>query len=215
VTVDGVFIASAETPRQCTARTITTCRGPETLYNRGVAFNLDNSIAVLERTPDVLKALLAGLSTDWTSAGEGPNTWSPFDVVGHLIDGEETNWMTRARVILSHAPVRRFTPFDRVRHLTASTERTLTERLDRFAALRAKNLADLRALALTPSDLKRTGEHPEFGSVTLEQLLATWVAHDLGHVGQIVRVMAKQYKSAVGPWQAYLPILHRRPSDPE
>jgi hypothetical protein len=179
-----------------------------------VTFDLDNGIAVLERTPDVLKTLLGGLSTDWTSPNEGPNTWSPFDVVGHLIDGEETNWMTRARVIVSQSPVRRFTPFDRVRHLTANTGQTLTERLDRFADLRAKNLADLRALGLTPSDLRRTGEHPEFGSVTLEQLLATWVTHDLGHIGQIVRVMARQYKTAVGPWEAYLPILHRRPSEP-
>ena len=180
-----------------------------------MTFNLDNSIAVLERTPDVLRTLLTGLSTDWTSPNEGPNTWSAFDVVGHLIDGEETNWMTRARVILSGAPVRRFVPFDRVRHVGANKERTLMELLDRFADLRARNLADLRALNLTPAHLNLTGEHPEFGSVTLEQLLSTWVAHDLGHIGQIVRVMAKQYKTAVGPWEAYLPILHRRPTDPD
>jgi hypothetical protein len=177
-----------------------------------VEFNFDNSIAVLGRTPDVLKALLTGLSTDWTTPNEGTGTWSPFDVVGHLIDGEETNWMTRARVILSPASVRRFTPFDRLRHLSANKGRTLAELLDRFADLRARNLADLRALALTPADLKRTGEHPEFGSVTLEQLLSTWVVHDLGHIGQIVRVMAKQYKVAVGPWEAYLPVLHRGPA---
>jgi hypothetical protein len=179
-----------------------------------VTFNLDNSIAVLERTPGVLKTLLIGLSTNWTRPNEGPGTWSAFDVVGHLIDGEETNWMTRARVILSESPVRRFTPFDRARHLGANTERTLNELLDRFADLRARNLVELRALDLTPAHLKLTGEHPEFGTVTLEQLLSTWVAHDLGHIGQIVRVMAKQYKEAVGPWEAYLPILHRRATDP-
>lgn len=180
-----------------------------------MTFNLDNSIAVLERTPAVLKTLLAGLPADWTSHNEGLDTWSPFDVVGHLIDGEEANWMTRARVILSPAPIRRFVPFDRVRHLDANKGRPLTELLDVFARLRAKNIADLRGLQLTPADLKKTGEHPEFGSVTLEQLLATWVVHDLGHIGQIVRVMAKQYKTAIGPWEAYLPIVQRRPSDRE
>jgi hypothetical protein len=172
-------------------------------------FDLGNSIAVLERTPIVLRSLFAGLSRDWTSPNEGPDTWSPFDVVGHLIDNEKTNWMERARVILSQAPERRFEPVDRSRHLGANEGRTLPELLERFAAFRQQNLTDLTALNLTAADLQRTGEHPEFGTVTLAQLLATWVVHDLGHVGQIVRVMSKQYKTAVGPWEAYLPVLNR------
>lgn len=172
-------------------------------------FDLTNSLAVLERTPNVLESLLAGLSAEWTSPNEGPDTWSPFDVLGHLISAEEVDWMERARVILSEAAERRFKPFDRFRHLDATKGRTLPELLKRFAALRQQNLADLRALKLTPADLARTGEHPEFGTVTLAQLLATWVVHDLGHIGQIARVMSKQYKMAVGPWVAYLPVLTR------
>jgi hypothetical protein len=174
-----------------------------------VNFDLGNSIAVLERTPNVLQSLFMGLDADWTSPNEGPDTWSPFDVVGHLIDGEETDWMERARIILSQASERRFQPFDRFRHLGANKGRKLLELLERFAALRQRNLVDLKALNLTTADLQRTGEHPEFGTVTLAQLLATWVVHDLGHIGQIVRVMSKQYKTAVGPWEAYLPILNR------
>ena len=172
-------------------------------------FDLRNAIEVLERTPAVLTSLLAGLPADWTSGNEGPETWSPFDVVGHLIHAEETDWMVRTRIILSGAAERRFPPFDRNRHLGANQGRPLSELLEKFGQMRRKSLADLRALALKPEDLRRTGEHPEFGTVTLDQLLATWVAHDLGHIGQIVRVMAKQYKAAVGPWTAYLPVLTR------
>lgn len=157
----------------------------------------------------MLIALLADLPPDWTAGNEGPDTWSPFDVVGHLIDGEQTDWMERARIILSDAPERRFKPFDRSRHLTLNKGRTLRELLDQFAELRAHNLAALRALRLSAQDFARTGEHPALGTVTLAQLLATWVVHDLGHIGQIVRVMSKQYKAAAGPWESYLPVLQR------
>jgi hypothetical protein len=172
-------------------------------------FDLDTGLAVLERTSAVLHALLDDLPAAWTTPNEGPDTWSPFDVVGHLLDGEETDWMARARLILSDAADRRFTPFDRTRHLRANQDRPLRELLARFDTLRRRNVDELRALDLTASQLARTGEHPEFGTVTLAQLLATWVAHDLGHVAQIARVMAKQYTTVVGPWEAYLPVLHR------
>lgn len=175
-----------------------------------MSFDLTHGIAILARTPSVLRALLADLPEAWTHRHEGPGTWSPFDVVGHLIDGEETDWMARVRIILARGPDRRFQPFDRFRHLRANAGRPLAERLDRFAELRARNLRDLEALALTADDLRLTGVHPEFGEVTLEQLLATWVAHDLGHLAQISRVMAGQYREAVGPWRDYLPVLHPR-----
>lgn len=172
-------------------------------------FDLAKSIPVLERTPTVLRALLAGLPEEWTHRNEGPETWSPFDVVGHLIDGEEKDWMGRARIILAQDPGRRFEPFDRFRHLRLNQGKTLAELLDRFAELRVRNLRELEGLALGRDQLQLTGEHPELGPVTLEQLLATWVAHDLAHIAQIARVMAKQYREAVGPWAAYLPVLHR------
>jgi hypothetical protein len=172
-------------------------------------YDLAHGVAVLERTPAVLRTLLAGLPEDWTHANEGPETWSPFNVVGHLIDGEEKDWMDRVRIILAQEGDRRFEPFDRFGHLRATEGRTLGELLDRFAELRERNLRELKALSPSGDQLRLTGEHPEFGSVTLEQLLATWVAHDLGHIAQIGRVMAKQYRDAVGPWEAYLPVLHR------
>jgi hypothetical protein len=166
-------------------------------------------MAVLERTPDVLAALLSGLSEEWTTRNEGADSWSPFDVVGHLIDGELTDWMARLHIILRQEPDRRFEPVDRLRHITRNRGRALLDLLAEFRQLRERNLAELRALDLTAAQLQLTGEHPAFGTVTLEQLLATWVAHDLGHLAQITRVMAKQYREAVGPWQAYLPVLHR------
>jgi len=174
-----------------------------------VNFDLRNSIAVLERTPNVLEALLSGLPDAWTTGNEGADTWSPFDVVGHMIDGELTDWMARLHIILSQSPSGRFEPFDRFRHLGRNKGRTLPELLAEFGQLRERNLRELRGLNLTTAHLQLTGIHPAFGSVTLEQLLATWVAHDLGHIAQISRVMAKQYREAVGPWQAYLPVLHR------
>lgn len=172
-------------------------------------FDLHDGISVLERTPATLRALLSGLPDAWIRADEGDDTWSPFDNVGHLIDGEETDWMPRARIILGQGPDRRFEPYDRFRHLELNRGRSLEELLDRFAELRARNLDDLRAMEIGEEELRRTGKHPDFGPVTLEQLLSAWVVHDLGHVAQVCRVMAKQYGDAVGPWPEFLPVLTR------
>jgi hypothetical protein len=172
-------------------------------------FDLADGIAVLRRTPAAIRALLTDLPDAWLRATEGPDTWSPFDVLGHLIDGEETDWIPRARIILARGPTPAFEPFDRFRHLRLNRDTPAAELLDRFGRLRAANLAVLEGFRLTPADLALEGLHPELGRVTLRQLLATWVAHDLGHVGQIVRVMAKQYGAAVGPWRRYLPVLTR------
>ena len=175
----------------------------------GMRFDLLMGLAILERTPGVADALLSNLPVEWTTGNEGGETWSPFDVVGHLIDGEMTDWMPRVRIILEQGARRRFDPVDRFVHIARNKGRSLNDLLVEFRELRTKNLNELRALALTAEQLQLTGEHPAFGRVTLEQLLATWVAHDLGHLAQITRVMAKQYREAVGPWEAYLPVLHR------
>jgi hypothetical protein len=170
-------------------------------------FELSDALVVLERTPRVLRGLLAGLPDVWSRATEGPDTWSPFDVVGHLIHGERTDWLPRTEIILREGESRPFPPFDRFAQFEASRGKRLEELLDTFAELRAANLDRLRGFGLTASDLARRGRHPEFGPVTLEQHLATWVAHDLSHIGQIVRVMGRSYADAVGPWRAYLPML--------
>lgn len=172
-------------------------------------FDLALALPVLERTPQALDSLLRDLPAEWTTASEGAEAWSPFDVVGHLIDGEEADWIPRARIILSDAADRRFEPFDRFRHLSRNRGHSLGDLLQEFGTLRRANLTSLRHFRLTPADLQRTGTHPEFGVVTLEQHLATWVAHDLGHLAQVSRVMARQYSDAVGPWKAYLPILQQ------
>jgi len=177
-----------------------------------MTFDLDLSLDVLARTPRTLQSLLGGLADPWVRGTEGPDTFSPFDVVGHLIDGEETDWIQRARIILARGPDRRFHPYDRFRHRTRNAGRTLQSLLDEFARLRADNLEVLRAWRLTPADLDLQGEHPSFGPVTLRQLFATWVVHDLGHIAQVVRVMAKQYSGEVGPWVAYLPVLTDHPT---
>jgi hypothetical protein len=176
-------------------------------------FDLGLALPVLERTPGVLRALLHDLPTEWTDARDGAETWSPFDVVGHLIHGERTDWMPRAEMILREGESRVFPVFDRFAQFEASRGRSLAELLETFAELRRGNLDRLRGLALTPADLERRGRHPEFGPVTLSQHLATWVAHDLSHIRQIVRVMGRQYAEAAGPWTAYLPLL--RPGSPE
>jgi hypothetical protein len=155
-----------------------------------------------------VRSLLAGLDPEWISTNEGGESWSPFNVVGHLIDGERTDWIPRARIILDRER-RAFDPFDRFTHLTAFRGTPLAELLDTFARLRAANLETLRGWNLTDPLLDLTGTHPSLGPVTLRQLLAAWVVHDLGHVGQIVRVMAKQYELEVGPWKEYLPVLTR------
>jgi hypothetical protein len=172
-------------------------------------FDLTEGIAVLERTPHTLRALLAGLPPKWTNANEGPETWSPYVIVGHLIHGERADWIPRARLILDQGPQRRFTPYDRFAQFRESQGKPLAGLLDEFARLRAENLATLAGWGLTDSQLALEGEHPEFGPVTLRQLLATWVVHDLGHVAQTARVMAKQYREAIGPWRAYLPVVDR------
>ena len=161
---------------------------------------------ILERTPRVLRALLDGLSPAWLQTNEGEGTWSPFDVVGHLIDGEESDWIPRTRIILAQGPSPRFERFDRFRHLTRNKGRALTDLLDEFERLRAENVVMLRDMRLTPVELALRGIHPEFGPVTLEQHLATWVAHDLDHLFQISRVMAKRLTNATGPWTAYLRV---------
>jgi hypothetical protein len=172
-------------------------------------FDLAAGVAVLERTPRTLRAMLDGLPPVWADATDGPETWSPYVIVGHLIHGERTDWIPRARIILAQGANRRFTPYDRFAQFRESQGKSLAELLEEFADLRAENLATLAAWRLTEAQLALEGEHPEFGPVTLRQLLATWVAHDLGHVAQVARVMAKQYREAVGPWRAYLPVLDR------
>ena len=168
---------------------------------------MDEATAILARTPATLDAMLRGLPDGWIAANEGGETWCPFDVIGHLIHGERTDWLPRARIIVRHGETRPFDAFDRFAQFRASQGRSLAELLDDFAALRATNLRDLEALALTESDLDRRGVHPELGVVTMRQLLATWVAHDLDHVVQISRVLARQYSDEVGPWRAYLRII--------
>jgi len=173
-------------------------------------FNLEQSIDVLSRTPPTLQSLLGGLAEPWARGTEGPETFSPFDNVGHLIDGEETDWIPRARIILAQAGDRRFEPYDRFRHRKRNAGRTLDALLEEFTMLRAENLALLHEWKLTPKQLDLTGVHPTFGPVTLRQLLAAWVVHDLGHIAQISRVMAKQYRDGVGPWVPFLPVLTDR-----
>lgn len=172
-------------------------------------FQLTHALAVLERTPAAFRALLGGLPEVWTSPNEGPDTFSVFDNVGHLIHGERKDWIARARVILEQGDNRRFEPFDRFAHFRESEGKSMAQLLDEFAQLRADNVEILRGWRLTDRELGLEGEHPAFGRVTLRQLLATWVAHDLGHLAQTSRVMAKQYREAVGPWRAYLPVLDR------
>jgi len=172
-------------------------------------FNLDDAIAILSRTPASLAALLEGLPDTWISATEGADTWSPYDVIGHLIHGERTDWIPRARHLLA-GETRPFDKFDRTAQFSESQRKSLPELLAMFADLRRDNIATLLEMNLTREDLERKGMHPELGEVNLAQLLATWVVHDLDHVGQVARTMAKVYTTTVGPWTAYLSILHDR-----
>jgi DinB superfamily len=172
-----------------------------------MTYNLEQACTILERTPPTLSAMLRGLDEVWIRANEGDNTFSPFDVVGHLIDADQTNWLTRAEVILQHGGD--FPPFDRFRHQQRNAARNIDELLEEFSQVRAQCLKILRSLDVT-AHLDRIGQHPSFGTVTLRQLLSTWVVHDLGHLAQIARVMAKQYKFEVGAWIEFLPILSDR-----
>jgi len=178
-------------------------------------FNLDDAMAVLARTPATLRAMLKDLPRDWVENNEGPDTWNPYDVVGHLIHGEQTDWIQRAKIILDHGEARPFDPFDRFAQFEESKGKTLEELLDEFAASRERNLATLRELNINATQLGKPGQHPALGKVTLKELLATWVTHDLDHIAQIARTMAKQYASEVGPWQAYISILHDRKPQPK
>ena len=171
-------------------------------------YHLEHTIALLARTPASLDALLRELPEAWTRRHEGEKTWSAFDVVGHLISGERTDWMPRVRMILRSGETQAFGPFDRLGYVRETQGKSLGQLLDEFARVRSENLDELRALNLRPADLARRGKHPSLGVVTLAQLLATWPVHDLTHLHQISRVMAHQYRDAVGPWSAYLGVLH-------
>lgn len=171
-------------------------------------FSIERSLEILSRTPDSLEVLLSGLNDVWISNNEGPDTWSPYDIVGHLVHGEKTDWMERTDIILNRND-KHFRPFDRFAQFTESKGKTLTDLLKEFKQLRMNNIKTLKSLNLNEEKLNLKGIHPKFGEVTLKQLLSTWTIHDLNHISQICRVMAKQYKEATGPWIEYLPILNK------
>ena len=177
------------------------------IQNYSMEFNLNRSIEILERTPLVLETMLSGLSEEWIKNNEGPESWSPYDILGHFIHGEKTDWIPRMEIILSDNKEKFFEPFDRFAQINDSNEKNYPELLNEFKLLRKQNLEILRSKNLTAIDLIQTGVHPAFGVVTLAQLISTWVVHDLNHISQISRVMAKQYITEVGPWKEYLRIL--------
>jgi hypothetical protein len=170
--------------------------------------DLEYTISLLSRTPATLNAWLRDLPQEWTLRNEGADSWSAFDVVGHLIHGDRTDWMPRARMIVEFGESKPFEPFDRMGQVCESEGKSLPQLLDEFAGLRAEKIAELRGLNLQPEDFERRGLHPALGVVTLSQLLATWASHDLTHLHQISRVMAHQYRDAVGPWSKYLGVMH-------
>ena len=172
-------------------------------------FNLNNSTAVLERTPAVIETMLAGLPEELVMSNEGKDTWSPFDVVGHLINGEKEVWIVRMEIILSVKEDKAFAPFDRFSQLKANKEKTITQLINEFKDLRKKNIEILRSKKISGTDLDKNGIHPDFGAVTLRQLLAMWPAHDLTHLTQITRTMAIQHKELIGPWAKYLSIMNK------
>ena len=185
-------------------------RGTQDRRDHAAEFHLELAIDVLRRTPPALRVLLEGLTEPWIRGTEGPDTLSPFDNIGHLIDGEETDWIPRARLILARGPSVRFEPYDRFRHRARNTARSLDSLLTEFERQRAANLDLLESWHLTAVELDLSGEHPGLGRVTLRELLAAWVVHDLGHIAQVARVMAKQYFNEVGPWGPFLPVLTDR-----
>lgn len=172
-------------------------------------FEIGKALEILERTPKVLHSLLGDLSADWIQHNEGPDTWSPYDVIGHLVHGEQTDWLTRTQIILNSGTSQPFEPFDRFAQFEESKGKGLKSLLDEFAEHRAFNLKALRTMNISEEQLIQEGIHPAFGKVSLKQLLSAWVVHDLGHIVQVARVMAKQYQEAVGPWTAYLTVLSR------
>jgi hypothetical protein len=172
-----------------------------------VPFRIESATQVLERTPGALRGMLSGLDLTWLNGNCGAETFSPFDVVGHLIHGEKTDWMPRLRLILEHGETVPFEPFDRFAQYAASQGRKIEELLAEFTRLRSANVVKLRAYRFTEAMLALRGKHPELGSVTVRELVATWVVHDLNHIRQIARTMAWQYRDEVGPWKEYLPVL--------
>ncbi|WP_233783423.1 DinB family protein [Flavivirga eckloniae] len=174
-----------------------------------MTYNLEQALEILERTPNTLSSLLSGLSDEWVYANEGDDTWSAFDIVGHLIHGEKTDWIIRTKIVLSHAESKTFKTFDRFAQFENSKGKTLQQLLEEFSELRLENLKTLKELQITESQFNMKAIHPELGKVTLKELLATWVTHDLGHIAQIAHVMAKQYKDEVGSWKAYITILSK------
>ncbi len=173
-----------------------------------IRFNLKEAIEILERTPAVLISLLSGLSDRWVYNNEGGESWSPFDIVGHLIHGEKKDWIQRAKIILEYGEEKPFETFDRFAQFKDSEGKTSNDLLEEFAKLRKENIDVLHKLGLNENDYNKKGIHPVFGKVTLQQLLSTWVVHDLSHIRQISRVMAKQYKKEIGPWRIYLPVIN-------
>lgn len=172
-------------------------------------FELEKSIEILQRTPQVLNNLLLGISNEWLLNNEGKNTFSPYEVVGHIIHNELTDWLPRIKIILSNRVEKTFEPFDRFAHLKKDQNIPIDDLLKEFENLRIQSLAELQNFKLKEPMFLKTGVHPDLGEVNLRQLLSAWIVHDLGHIGQIARVMAKQYKNEVGPWAAYLGVLHR------
>lgn len=171
-------------------------------------YSLERSYEILDRTPVVLQDLLSGLPDDWVMPNEGPETFSPYDVIGHLVHGEKTDWTVRTKMILEFGNTQTFEKYDRFAQYEDSKGKSLQELLDEFAAIRKENMVWFKALNLTEDDLDKQGLHPVLGDVTLRHLLATWVVHDLTHIAQITRVMAKQYKSEMGPWTEFFRILN-------
>jgi hypothetical protein len=174
-----------------------------------MTFNLDKSIEILDRTPPTLQVLLNDLSDEWTMSNEGPDTFSPYDVLGHLIHGEKTDWVPRMEIILSDKADKSFTPYDRFAQFEESKGKSMNQLLEEFKEIREQNLVLIKSKNLKENDFSKTGIHPKFGTVTLSQLIATWTIHDLSHIAQITRVMCKQYKEEVGPWIEYMGILTR------
>ena len=173
-------------------------------------FNIRSAIQILERTPFVVEAMLRNIDNQWVVYNEGGETWSPFDIIGHYIHGEKTDWIPRMKIILSNDRDKHFIPFDRFAQFSDSKGKSLDELLDEFKRLRSENLEQIKQVEFTQDLLNRTGIHPKFGTVTLKQLLASWVVHDLTHIYQISRVMAKQYEKEVGPWKEFLGVLNDR-----
>lgn len=171
-------------------------------------FTLDRSFEILQRTPSLLNKMLSGLPAFWIDGDEGPDSWSPYVIVGHLVHGEKTDWIPRAKIILELGEERPFEPFDRFAQLQEADDIGIDELLEEFRRLRSENITKLREMELSDTQLDKIGIHPDFGRVTLRELIAAWVVHDLGHIRQIARVMAKQYTDEVGPWEAYMPVLH-------